>query len=120
MNTVQIMSFRANPNSKVRERILRVRFAFAITFATVKSSEGTRLCKESSEMYHRAKALYDMARVARETGKPFRFVWLRLCGKLVSYRGDWSLGRGMKSGAQGRRLYEKAKGFRELLGYGDK
>jgi hypothetical protein len=114
------MFFRVNPNSKMGKRILRMRLAFAMAYGTVTSEESIRLSKESGEMYQRAAALYDMARSARETGKPFRFVWLHLCGKLVFYRGDWSLGRATKCEARGRRLYEKAKSLRESLGYGDK
>jgi hypothetical protein len=120
MNTAQVMFFLVNPNSKVGKRILRMRLAFIMSYGMAKSEESYRLSKESGEMYQRAKALYDVARLARETGKPFRFLWLHLCGKLVFYRGDWSLGRAKKYEARGRRLYEKAEALRELLGYGNK
>ena len=85
-----------NPNSKVGKRMLRMRLAFAITYGTAIADESIRLSKESGEMYERGGALYGMARLARETGKPFRFIWFHLCGKLVFYRGDRSSGRAMK------------------------
>ena len=119
MNTPQIMFFRVNPKSQVGKCILRIRLAVALGCCTFTSGESLRLAEEAVEMHRRAGALYDMARLARETGRPFRYAWLHLCGTLVFYRGDWSSGRSMKFIARTHRSLEKAKGLRELLGYDD-
>ena len=103
--------------SRFRKGFLLARAVFAATYARELYKQIHPLIEKSKDSYRRAAVLREMAWLAHEANEPFRSAWLRLCGKLLIYRGDWSLGRARRLKTRVYRWDDRAKALRHLLGH---